>query len=243
MSSSCGPAVERGFGETPTVDSAPGPLTVFSFLRNQRREKKTRGVHLTFAQSRMGQTVSRAGMFLKKQIWIWPIIAVVCLSIIHVGVRKAISATIEDNLSSQMQALLNVEAAMLQTWFEVQESNAQSAANSLRVREMAYQLLQDEHADGSALVKADPDAVASSSSPVVSRGSLAEVHANLRHELSPIMSSHQYIGYILADKDRRICSATSPELLNRVDVPELEGLFVKTLEGETCVAPPFLSVD
>ncbi len=31
--------------------------------------------------------------------------------------------------------------------------------------------------------------------------------------------------------------------MNRVDISELEGLFVKTLEGETTVCPPFLSVD
>ncbi len=210
---------------------------MFNFIRNQRRDKKNRNVHMTFAHSRMGQTVSRAGVFLKKQLWIWPIIAVILLSIIGFGVRTAISATIEHNLSSQMQTLLDVETAMLQTWFEVQESNAQSAANSLRVRELAYQLLDPPKLNNADAVAGPAAAMEAAST------SMSEVHSNLRHELSPIMSSHQYIGYILADKDRRICSATSPELLNRADISELEGLFVKTLEGETTVCPPFLSVD
>jgi serine/threonine protein kinase len=138
-----------------------------------------------------------------------------------------------------------VETAMLQTWFQVQESNAQSAANSLRVREIAYRLLEENSAALPNLSAADTvsDATVPAAALENSVKASPATHSDLRHELSPIMSSHHYIGYILTDKDRRICSASSPELLHRVGVPELESLFVKTLEGETTVCPPFLSVD
>ena len=32
--------------------------------------------HLTWAKSSVGRTVSRTGLFLKRQIWVWPILAV-----------------------------------------------------------------------------------------------------------------------------------------------------------------------
>ena len=86
---------------------------------------------MTWAQSQIGRSVTRTGAFLKKRLWLWPIIAVVLLSIVGFSVRSAIESTMKKNLSSGLQTLLNVEAAMLQNWFDVQESNAESMANAL----------------------------------------------------------------------------------------------------------------
>ena len=194
-----------------------------------RLQKKQIGAHLTFAHSRIGQSVSRTGMFLKKRLWIWPIIAVLLLAILGYGVRSAISYTIRENLKSQLQTLLNVETSMLQTWFQVQESNAESAANRLRVREIFDQLLKG----------AGPASKQTTDSEI----SNEDLHAELRHELSPLMSAHNYMGYIIADKDQKILSASSAELINKVELPELEFVFSKTLNGKTTVCPPFLSVD
>ena len=47
---------------------------------------------MTWAKSSVGRSISRTGVFLKKQIWIWPIIAVVLLSTIGLFVRRAIEA-------------------------------------------------------------------------------------------------------------------------------------------------------
>jgi len=234
---------------------------VFDFLRKSGLQRRKQGAaHLTFVHSRAGQTLSRAGIFLKKQIWIWPIIAVLLLSTIGYGVNSAIESTVRHNVSSSMQTLLDVETAMLETWFHVQESNAESAANNLRVREIVYQLIDDlddlqpaiasgtdepsfSSTDGDSQIPAqNPSASTATVLPSRSRN-LAALHAALRHELSPIMSSHQYIGYVIADQSGRIRSATSSELLNRVDIPEFESLFAATLDGQTTVCPPFLSVD
>lgn len=208
---------------------------MFNFIGKSRtRAGRPVGANLTFANSRVGQTISRAGVILRKQLWIWPIIAVMLLAAVGYGVRSAIANTIRENLSSELQTLLNVETAMLETWFQVQESNAESAANSLRVREIAYQLLSDSSDDARHLP-----------SPSDTPGGTGtdDLHAELRHELSPIMSSHHYIGYFIADKDFRIRSASSKELLGKVEVPEFESPFSQALDGRTTVCPPFLSVD
>lgn len=206
---------------------------MWNLFRRGNQGGRRGGAHVTFAGSRMGQTVSRAGVFLKKQLWIWPIIAVVLLSTIGYGVSSAIRTTIRGNLSSSLQTLLDVETAMLETWFHVQESTAESAANGLRVRQLSYELLEELPT-----AIAPPDSTTPAPVP-----SVDDARRALLHELSPVMSSHQYIGYLLADKNHRIVAASSTELIGREDITELESLLAKTLDGHTSVCPPFLSVD
>lgn len=117
------------------------------------------------------------------------------LSTLGYGVRSAISYTIRAHLESQLQTLLNVETSMLQTWFEVQESNAESAANRMRVREIVDQLMETGRP--------------ASTQNLGTETSIPDLHAELRHELSPTMSAHNYVGYIIADKDQKILSASS----------------------------------
>lgn len=69
--------------------------------------------HMTWASKSILRTMTRTGVFLKKQIWIWPIIATVLLSMLAFGVRRAIETTMKENLRSQLSTLLSVEVAML----------------------------------------------------------------------------------------------------------------------------------
>src|SRR5262245_25524165 len=84
--------------------------------------------HITFGKTSVGRTISRTRLLLKKQLWIWPIIAVVVLAVIGFGIRVAIERTMQDSLQSQLQTLLTLERSMLETWLKVQEANAESMA-------------------------------------------------------------------------------------------------------------------
>src|SRR5690348_1179000 len=97
--------------------------------------------HMTFGQTSVGRSITRAGLLLRKQLWIWPIIAVVLLALIGYGIRAAIERTMKASLSSQLQTLLNVEKSMIETWLKVQESNAESLANDQQIRDVTAQLL------------------------------------------------------------------------------------------------------
>jgi tRNA A-37 threonylcarbamoyl transferase component Bud32 len=181
---------------------------------------------MTWASRSLGQTVTRTRVFLKRQIWIWPIIAVVVLSGVGFGVRRAIETTMRATLASQLETLLAVETAMLVTWFETQESNAESLANDVRIREIAYQLLET---NGTEIGDSPPTENAVEAS-------------DLQKQLAPAMSAQDYIGYFLADKSTRILSSSYPELIGQRDVPEYDSMLTRTLEGETTVSPPFRSV-
>jgi predicted Ser/Thr protein kinase len=185
---------------------------------------------MTWATTTMARTISHTGVLLKKQTWIFPIVAIVALSILAFGVRTAIESTMKANLRSQLKTLLTVETEMLQTWFQVQSSNAEAEASDFQVRQTIYQLLEEidkaQQTQGN-LVAAEPN--------------LAELHRKLRNELGPGMTSYHYLGYFVADKNKRIISASQEELVGRDVNPEYEPYLVKTLEGKTTVCPPFPS--
>jgi hypothetical protein len=50
-------------------------LNPLAWLRASANGNRRRAAHMTFAKSSVGRSISRTGLFLRKQIWVWPIIA------------------------------------------------------------------------------------------------------------------------------------------------------------------------
>ncbi|MCE9604922.1 MAG: serine/threonine protein kinase [Planctomycetia bacterium] len=201
--------------------------TLFARSRNGRDGAQA---HMTFGQTSIGRTISRTGLLLKKQLWIWPIIAVVLLAIVGYVVNRSIRETMERNLQSQLSTLLNVERAMLEKWFKVQESSALTLANDQEIRRMVAQLLT---ATNRSQLKHDP-AVAGNAPDA------AELHARLGKELEPSMSAHDFIGYVVADKQLRVVAASAPESIGQI-IPQYENFLTRTLDGKPTVSAPYPS--
>ena len=70
----------------------------------------------------------------------------------------------------------------------------------------------------------------------------SDLHRELAKSLAPAMSSHDYHGYVLADKTLRILSSSNEELIGQTAMPELETFLTPALLGETTLSPPFASV-
>jgi predicted Ser/Thr protein kinase len=180
---------------------------------------------VTWASGSISRGASRTGVFLKKQIWVWPIIATVILAALGFGVRQAIEATIKDSLRSQMQALLEVQTATLENWFKTQSSIATSQANDQQVRETVQAILAELEA-----APADGRAVPAT-----------ELQKQLRKRLSAVMSTQGYGGYFVADRARRIVATSHEELIGKKELPEYESFLPRALEGETTFCAPFAS--
>ncbi len=190
---------------------------------------------MTFGQTSVGRSLSRTRLLLKKQLWIWPIIAVVLLAAVGYGIRSAIERTMKESLQSQLQTTLNIERSMLETWLKVQESNAESLANDKHVRDVAAEILAEAHT----IVGTEASQAGELQQAV--RAPLSALHARLSQELSAGMSAHGFGRFILADKQQRIVAATSPELIGQT-IPEYEVFLNRALEGQVTVSPPFASV-
>lgn len=187
-----------------------------------------------FGNSSAVRAVSRTGLLLKKQLWVWPIIAVVLLAGVGYGIHIAIEQTMRSSLRSQLETLLNVERSMLETWLQIQESNAQSLANDAQVRELTTQLMATaQPAAGSTPRQAfEPSAQ--------SPPNRSTLQNRLTQELTAGMSAHNFFRYILVDKDLRVVAATSPELLGQT-ISTYKSFLSRALEGQATVSTPFPS--
>lgn len=195
------------------------------FSKTTTSASATRRMHVTFVKSRMGRSFSRTGVLLKKQLWIFPIIAIVLLAALGFGLRTAIERTMHDNLHSQLQTVLDLETAMLQNWFARQEAVTTADANDAQVRELVYELLdQSEPADQSAASVKN------------------SIHARIKKEFGPKLSAHDFHSYMVIDKAGRIVSSDEESLIGRTDFAGLlDPLLKRLFHGEAVIVPPYPS--
>ncbi len=184
-----------------------------------------RGGRVTWAHTSVGRTVSRAGVFMRRQLWIWPIIAFVILCSVGVWVHSAIQAIIKENIASDLQTLLNAETAMLDKWFRQRMADAEASAHARAVREAAWPLLQE-----------------ADSSPGEENTALPDLRRRLEAAVRPFLGKSQFIGYFLADRSQKIVASSFPVLVGQQQVARYESFLEKALEGETVVSTPFPSV-
>lgn len=182
--------------------------------------------HMTWASHTATESIARAGLFFKRQLWVWPIVAILVLSVIGFVVKRSIESTIRGNLQSGLHTLISVEVAMLENFCRVNRSNADSLANDLQVRELVYELL------GQTDVQVADESAATDS----------DAHRRIEREMAAVMSSHDYSGYFVADKSKTILAASSAAIVGERDIVEYDRFLTRVLEGETVVSPPFPSV-
>lgn len=176
---------------------------------------------MTWASHTMSRTLTSAGSFLKRQVWVWPIIAVVLLSTIGLFVRSAIEQTMKQSLVSELETLLNIEVAMLDAWMGDQERNAESLANDATTRRLVAQLLAG---DGEGKNAAVPELV---------------------EAFAPAMASLGYDGFFIVDKKKTIVAGFDQQAIGRDNFVDDEGFndfFTKALEGQSIVSRPLPSV-
>lgn len=179
--------------------------------------------HMTFAHTSAGRTITRTGALLRRNVWLWPLLAVLALSAVGYSVSQSIRATMKHSIRSELQTLLNVQTSMLETWLRVQQAGALSEANDRQVREAVEQLVQFDE------------------SPPADAKALPELMAQLTRDLSPGMTSHDFVGYFVTNREQKILASSSPELVG-MTIAEFETFIARALDGRPMVSPPFPGV-
>ena len=198
-------------------------MSKWSVLERLKPQSAAPAAHMTWASKTLVGSVASTRKFLSRRMWIWPITAVVLLSVVGLLVHGAIVRTMESNLRSQLQTLLDVEVAMLRTWLVAHENNAKSVAGDSDVRQLVSELVKT-HPGGAE--------IASDQVPISQR---------LAEHLGPPMNSHSYGSFFIVDKNNVVAS-TRPEAVG-MELPfEMQSLFKRAHDGETVVMPPFASL-
>ncbi|MCA8988206.1 MAG: protein kinase [Planctomycetaceae bacterium] len=169
--------------------------------------------------------MSRTTMFLKKRLWIWPIIAVVVLLAVGFLVQRSIATTMRDNLKADLETLLSVEKEMLLNWYGVQESNALSLGTDEEVRDAILALVEAQQPN-----------------QTVEQTTLLELQGKIEKALGPGLAAHDFYGYVIANRKDQIIASSYPELIGKQDLADYEQMLNRVLDGDTLVTPPFASV-
>lgn len=178
--------------------------------------------HMTWASRTVAGTMSVTRRFLSRQLWAWPIIAVLVLSMIGWFVNGKIEETMEGNLKSGLQTLLDVEVAMLSNWMASQENNAVSLADDAEVRQLVLTLLTEDDEK--------PDDLSKS-----------KAARQLHKLLKPAMNSYDYRQFIVLDREKVVASSR-PQAVG-LDIPSnLKYLIDRVFEGDATVSRPYKSL-
>jgi serine/threonine protein kinase len=208
---------------------------ILKIFRRSRKDGDFAQAHMTFGQTSLGRSMSRTRSVLKKQLWIWPIVAVVLLAIIGYAVSSSIHQTMEDNLRSELETLLTVERSMLERWFKVQESSATTLANNQEIRKTVAQLLA---ASAGSTLK--PGGAAAEPPTAPTDRDVNELQVRIEKELEPAMSAHNFVGFVVADKQLRVIAGDTANMVGQV-VPQYESFLTRTLTGKPTVCAPYPS--
>ena len=75
----------------------------------------------------MGVAIGRE-IFLRKQLWIWPLLAAAMLFCVGYWLRSSVNRSLRESIEDQLQAVLKADVAALKEWFKLQEATASAAA-------------------------------------------------------------------------------------------------------------------
>lgn len=172
------------------------------------------------------RSLALTALFLKRQLWIWPLIAAMLLGAIGFYVRGQVDKAIHVQLAANLETILNADVAALEIWLEAQKSNATSAARSNDVQRLVGELL-------AVAEKPDVTPLALAAAPAA---------RELAAELAPFLEEHGYSGWGIADTNQRIIASQADELIGKQSLPGYTEFLPRVLAGTPTVSHPFPSV-
>ncbi|MBL9122063.1 MAG: serine/threonine protein kinase [Planctomycetaceae bacterium] len=177
---------------------------------------------------RRSRAVDASVLILQKQLWIWPLVAAVVLTLVAIWVRRNVERTIQANMASDLQAVLSANVTALDLWNEMQQSIGRTVAQDPELEVFASKL------ESLAIATDNPAAIelALLNSPL--QGELREV-------LAPVLHEHHYRGYLLTSTAGRILASDSVEMIGKVVPQSVRNMFQGVFAGKAIVSRPVAS--
>src|SRR5262245_44054176 len=175
--------------------------------------------------SSLVRSVSSMGRAMRRQFWIWPLVAVVGLGALGWWTRRVVDDTLKRQLAGQLQTLLDTDVTALENWLKAQEDDAAETAAISQVKDLIAQLIE---------VAASPDG----------QGKAREAPplAELRQLLNARLKAAAFESFGVVNRQGVVIASVRPELLGKPYTPLLDEVVPKVLEGKTTVSRPFKSV-
>src|SRR5580704_9245931 len=94
------------------------------------------------------------GTFLRRQLWVWPLIAAVVLAALAWGVSDAVETVMRKQVAGELTAIRDADVTALRVWMKQQAAIAKALAMSDRIRPAVTELVA--HADSDAALRQSP---------------------------------------------------------------------------------------
>jgi len=130
-------------------------------------------------------------VLLRKQIWIWPIVAAVFLGIVGWSLRGRIENELKRELASGIQTILNADVTALRLWMQAEKATAESVAKDARFVELVERL--SGLGAGGEVTQLD----------ILQSDELRV----LRRNLSPVLEAHGHNGFLVLDATGKVLAA------------------------------------
>jgi hypothetical protein len=96
------------------------------------------------------RSVVATNLFLRKRLWIWPVVAVVLLAVFGWWVRSLVEDGTKQKMAADLQTILDADVAALRIWLCFEEARTQAIAADSHVRGLVKELVElGSPADGS----------------------------------------------------------------------------------------------
>jgi hypothetical protein len=178
------------------------------------------------ASGQAGNSFSGARLFLRTQLWVWPVLAAVLLLTIGLWVRHSVEQSQKADLSEDLVSILNADVEALEMWMKSQRSNTTAAADALLVNSLARDLIALGGKEGTTAAEL----------------AQAAEQRHLREALKPWLEAHDYCGFFVADRSQKLVASSYDDLLGKQSLEDYEPFLSTALEGRTTLSRPFPSV-
>ena len=166
---------------------------------DSRNEKSTSKAASAVSSGAMSviRSMTASSIWLRKSIWVWPIVAGLMLAVVGWFLRSAVESRLKEDRASSLETILNADVEALRLWMRSQETAATAVASDPETIAICEKV------------------VALSEQPGVTQLELfqSSLLKELRDVLAPELKAHDYSGFILVDPSLRIAASLRNELV------------------------------
>jgi hypothetical protein len=178
--------------------------------------------------SRIGRgsrSLLSTGSFLRRQLWVRPLIGALVLAVVAWWVNRAVEGAMREHIAAGLTAIRDADVTALRVWMKEQEANAEVLAMSERVRPAIRELLALAERPGTS----DADLRQSPR------------QTELRSFLAPRMKVFGYTDFFVVAPSARVVASNQDTAVGIMFKGERAAFAKKVLEGRPSVCPPFRS--
>jgi hypothetical protein len=168
-------------------------------------------------------SLSVAGTLLRRQLWVWPILAAALLGAVGWWVHRSVEAAMSQELAGGLTTILNADVEALRTWTRDQEAIARALAQTAALRSPVREL------------------VAIGDRPGAPPGALLQSHAlaEVRTLLGPSLSNFGYLDFFVVSPSMQIVAAKHDTLIKGPLEDYRRSFIQQVFKGGASVSKPY----